>query len=96
MRRISCVTPSFAAAGRLDEAIPFFERTFDDREQVLGPTHPETLSSGNKLADAYRLLNGQPRQALPPGSSPTTWRTVASHLFAPSRRAPHGGSHAPS
>jgi hypothetical protein len=36
------------------EAIRMFERTFADREQVLGGTHPDTLGSRNNLAAAYR------------------------------------------
>jgi tetratricopeptide (TPR) repeat protein len=44
---------AYQAAGRLDEAIPLFERTLADREQVLGGTHPSTLDSRNNLANAY-------------------------------------------
>jgi YD repeat-containing protein len=40
-------------AGRLAEAIPLYERTLTDREQVLGDTHPDTLTSRNNLAYAY-------------------------------------------
>jgi hypothetical protein len=36
------------------EAIPLYERTLADREQVLGGTHPDTLTSRDTLAGAYR------------------------------------------
>ncbi len=45
---------AYRAAGRLEEAIPLYERTLADREQVLGETHPGTLTSRNNLALAYR------------------------------------------
>ena len=45
---------AYRDAGRLDEAIPLFERTLADRERVLGETHPDTLSSRNNLAIAYQ------------------------------------------
>ena len=35
---------AYRDAGRLDEAIPLFERTLADRERVLGDTHPDTLT----------------------------------------------------
>ena len=41
---------AYRAAGRLDEAIPLFERTLADSERVLGVTHPDTLASRNNLA----------------------------------------------
>ena len=40
--------------GRSAEAIPLYERTLADREQVLGGAHPDTLTSRNNLAGAYR------------------------------------------
>ena len=36
------------------EAIPLLERTVAGRERALGPKHPETLTSQNNLAAAYR------------------------------------------
>ena len=45
---------AYDSAGRLDEAIPLYERTLADRERVLGDTHPDTLTSRNNLAHAYR------------------------------------------
>jgi Tetratricopeptide repeat len=39
---------------RLAEAIPLYERTLTDREQVLGETHPDTLTVRNNLAAAYQ------------------------------------------
>ena len=45
---------AYQDAGRLEEAIPLFERTLADSEQVLGETHPNTLGSRNNLAGAYQ------------------------------------------
>jgi tetratricopeptide repeat protein len=45
---------SYQTAGRLDEAIPLFERTRTDAAQILGDTHPDTLGSRNNLAEAYQ------------------------------------------
>jgi tetratricopeptide (TPR) repeat protein len=39
--------------GRLDEAIPFFEKTLDTRLEKLGEKHPDTLSAMVNLAEAY-------------------------------------------
>ena len=50
--------------GRLDEAIPLFERTLADREELLGDTHPDTLKSRNSLGYAYRTA-GQLDEAIP-------------------------------
>ena len=41
-------------AGRLEEAIPLYERTLSDAERVLGGTHPDTLTARNDLATAYQ------------------------------------------
>jgi Tetratricopeptide repeat len=43
---------AYRAAGRLDQAIPLYERTLADREQVLGADHPDTLGSRNNLERA--------------------------------------------
>ena len=45
---------AYRDAGRLDEAIPLYERTLADSERVLGETHPDTLTSRGNLALAYR------------------------------------------
>ena len=45
---------AYQHAGRLDEAIPLYERNLADSEQVLGDTHPDTLTFRNRLASAYR------------------------------------------
>ncbi|MFF2130907.1 SAV_2336 N-terminal domain-related protein, partial [Streptomyces olivochromogenes] len=42
------------SAGDLGRAIPLYERTLTDRVRVLGEDHPDTLSSRNNLAYAYR------------------------------------------
>ena len=55
---------AYRAAGRLEEAIPLFERTLADRERVSGETHPDTLGSRNNLAAAYRAA-GRREEAIP-------------------------------
>ena len=48
--------------GRLDEALSLFERVLLDRERILGPDHPDTLSSANNLANRLSAL-GEHEQA---------------------------------
>ncbi|MFC2360878.1 MAG: tetratricopeptide repeat protein, partial [Actinomyces dentalis] len=55
---------AYESAGRLKEAIDLFERTLADRERVLGPDHPHTLTSRNNLAHAYRSA-GRLKEAVP-------------------------------
>jgi tetratricopeptide (TPR) repeat protein len=55
---------AYQAAGRIDEALPLYERTLADREQVLGDTHPNTLTSRSNLASAYQAA-GRIDEALP-------------------------------
>src|SRR5258707_678788 len=43
---------AYVAEDRLDEALRLFERTLTDRERVLGPDHPDTLSARHYLAKA--------------------------------------------
>jgi hypothetical protein len=43
---------AYQAAGRLEEAIPLYERTLADAERVLGAGHPQTLTSRNNLERA--------------------------------------------
>ena len=45
---------AYQAAGRLQDAIPLFEQTLEDRSRLLGPDHPDTLVSRNNLAGAYQ------------------------------------------
>ncbi|HTP16652.1 MAG TPA: tetratricopeptide repeat protein [Streptosporangiaceae bacterium] len=45
-------------AGRLGQAIPLYEHTLADRERVLGSDHPQTLTSRNNLAYAYKAAAG--------------------------------------
>ncbi|MER5383689.1 tetratricopeptide repeat protein [Streptomyces sp. NPDC002688] len=40
----------YREAGDLGRAIPLYETTLAQREQILGDTHPHTLNSRNKLA----------------------------------------------
>ena len=60
----SNLAAAYRAAGRLEEAIPLYERTLADREQVLGETHPGTLTSRSNLAAAYRAA-GRLEEAVP-------------------------------
>ncbi|HPB73618.1 MAG TPA: tetratricopeptide repeat protein, partial [Phycicoccus sp.] len=45
-------------------AIPLYEATLADRERVLGPVHPDTLTSRNDLAAAYHAA-GDLTRAIP-------------------------------
>ena len=56
-------SPTGRRAG-LTEAIALYERTLADRERVLGPDHPDTLTSRNNLAVAYRAA-GRAAEAIP-------------------------------
>ena len=51
-------------SGRLNDAIPLHEETLKARAQILGPNHPDTLTSSNNLADAYRAA-GRLNDAIP-------------------------------
>jgi hypothetical protein len=51
-------------SGRPAEAIPLYERTLADREQVLGSAHPDTLTARNNLAGAYQPA-GRLAEAIP-------------------------------
>ena len=44
---------AYLSAGRLEQAVPLFERNLTDRERVLGPDHTRTLASRGNLASAY-------------------------------------------
>ena len=55
---------AYWSAGRVDEAVPLFERTLADRERVLGADHPRTLASRGNLAVAY-LSAGRLDEAVP-------------------------------
>ncbi|MFJ3270146.1 tetratricopeptide repeat protein, partial [Streptomyces sp. NPDC086776] len=45
---------AYQSAGDLGRAIPLYEATLAQCEQVLGDTHPYTLASRNNLAGAYQ------------------------------------------
>ena len=49
----NAVAQAYESAGRLGEAIALYEQVLTDRIRVLGPDHPDTLSSRNNLAYAY-------------------------------------------
>ena len=51
------------SAGLLDQAITLFEKNLADSERILGPDHPDTLTSRNNLARAY-LSAGMLEQAI--------------------------------
>jgi len=55
---------AYLSAGRLEQAVPLFERNLTDRERVLGPDHTRTLASRGNLASAY-LSAGRLEQAVP-------------------------------
>ena len=55
---------AYRSAGRLEQAIPLFERTLEDRERVLKPNHPDILASRNDLASTYESA-GRLKQAIP-------------------------------
>ena len=55
---------AYWSVGRLEQAIPLFERTLTDRERILGPEHINTLISRNNLAKAYQDA-GKLEQAIP-------------------------------
>jgi tetratricopeptide (TPR) repeat protein len=44
---------AYQEAGQVGEAIALHERTLADMERLLGPNHPDTLTSRNNLANAY-------------------------------------------
>ena len=50
--------------GRAGEALPVYERTLTDSEQILGTDHPSTLTSRNNLAYCLETL-GRADEALP-------------------------------
>ena len=70
---------AYQAAGRLAEAIPLYERTLADREQLLGDTHPDTLTSRNNLAPPTRRPGGWPRPSrctsAPSPTASSSWAT---------------------
>ena len=55
---------AYWSVGRLEQAIPLFERTLTDRERILGPEHINALISRNNLAKAYQDA-GKLEQAIP-------------------------------
>ena len=70
---------------RMAEAIPLFEQTLADRERVLGADHPDTLTSRNNLAGAYKSAGGPgPR---PSRCSSRPWPT-GSGCWAPTTPTP--------
>ena len=52
------------AAGKLPQAIELFEQVRDSQVKKLGPDHPETLTTLNSLAVAYKRAGKLPH-ALP-------------------------------
>ena len=54
---------AYLSAGRLEQAVPLFERNLTDHEYLLGPGHPHTLTSRNNLAAAYQAA-GRLEQAI--------------------------------
>ena len=67
---------AYRAAGRLEEAIPLYERTLADSERVLDETHPNTLGYRNNLALAYRVLGDVPCERVAAGWRHREWTAV--------------------
>jgi hypothetical protein len=59
--------------------IPLHEQTLADRERILGPDHPDALTSRNNLAETYGAA-GRAAEAIPLSRAP--WPT-ASGSWAP-------------
>jgi tetratricopeptide (TPR) repeat protein len=55
---------AYEAAGRLDDAIGVRQRTFAERQRVLGKDHPDSLASCAHLARAYAAA-GRHAEAMP-------------------------------
>jgi tetratricopeptide (TPR) repeat protein len=55
---------AYLAAGRLDDAIPLYERAVVGSERVLGEIHPSTLAARSNLASAYESA-GRLAEAIP-------------------------------
>ncbi len=53
LNSLNSLAVGYQSAGRVEEAIPLFERTLIDRTRVLGPGHPDTLTAQDNLAAAY-------------------------------------------
>ena len=52
----NAVAQAYESAGRLDEAIPLYEKALADRAHILGTVHPSILTTRNNLAVAYRVM----------------------------------------
>ncbi|MDH6580807.1 tetratricopeptide repeat protein [Kitasatospora sp. MAP5-34] len=50
-------------ANRLGRQLDLYKSVLTDRERVLGNNHPDTLTTRNTLADAYRAA-GDPAHAI--------------------------------
>jgi len=50
---------AFLSAGRMDVALPLFERALADSERILGPGHSTTASVRANLADALKAKAGK-------------------------------------
>jgi len=55
---------AYRVAGRLKEAVAACERVLADRERLLGPDHPDTVTARGNLAFAYRTA-GRLKDAIP-------------------------------
>jgi hypothetical protein len=84
------------AAGRVTEAILLHERNLVDRERVLGPDHPGSLTSQSNLA-AYREAGRAARRSrCSSGPWPTAsgcWARITRHPGRPGQpRRRQGGT----
>jgi tetratricopeptide (TPR) repeat protein len=50
--------------GEAQKAVPYAEKAFNIRKEILGEKHPDTLSSQNNLASIYKAV-GRLDEALP-------------------------------
>ncbi|VEG28712.1 tetratricopeptide repeat protein [Actinomyces howellii] len=51
---MNVIARAMLAAGRLNEAIDLYEQTLTDTQRILGPNHPDTLTTRSNLAYAYQ------------------------------------------
>jgi tetratricopeptide (TPR) repeat protein len=73
---------SYAAAGRLAEAVPAVEEALADRERILGPQHPDTVSARVSAARSLEAA-GQLPEAIALFEQAVTARE---RLFGPAHR----------
>jgi hypothetical protein len=58
----------YRALGRYEEEVGLDEETLSTRERVLGPEHPDTITSRNNLAQTVRDARRGPQHSFRPPS----------------------------